>query len=74
MIVVYSLLKIFYEHSNNTKTCGYQIIRITTLLGGELKVFERKGGKLKRIGTADENLNIYKKKIWIKQSTTMNFG
>lgn len=29
--------------------------------GGELKVFERKGGKLKRIGTADENLNIYKK-------------
>ena len=29
--------------------------------GGELKVFERKGGKLERIGTADENLNIYKK-------------
>jgi hypothetical protein len=28
---------------------------------GELKVFERKGGKLVRIGTADENLNIYKK-------------
>lgn len=26
--------------------------------GGELKVFERKGGKLVRIGTADENLNI----------------
>ena len=29
--------------------------------GGELKVFERKGGKLVRIGTADEYLNIYKK-------------
>jgi hypothetical protein len=29
--------------------------------GGELKVFERKGGKLVRIGTVDEYLNIYKK-------------
>ena len=27
-------------------------------LGGVYKVFEREGGNLKRIGTADENLNI----------------
>ena len=29
--------------------------------GGVYKVFEREGGNLKRIGTADENLNIFKK-------------
>lgn len=29
--------------------------------GGVYKVFEREGGNLKRIGTADENLNILKK-------------
>lgn len=29
--------------------------------GGVFKVFKQEGGKLKRIGTADENLNIFKK-------------
>ena len=29
--------------------------------GGYFKVFEKIGGKLKRIGTADEKLNIFKK-------------
>ena len=29
--------------------------------GGVFKVFKQEGGRLKRIGTADENLNIFKK-------------
>ena len=29
--------------------------------GGVYKVFKQEGGKLKRVGTADENLNIFKK-------------
>lgn len=29
--------------------------------GGKWKVFEKSGGKLKRVGTADKNLNIFKK-------------
>lgn len=33
----------------------------TSQNGGIFKVFKQEGGKLKRIGTADENLNIFKK-------------
>ena len=40
------LLGLYFEIRNN---------------GGVYKVFEREGGNLKRIGTADENLNIFKK-------------
>ncbi len=29
--------------------------------GGEWKVFEKQGGILKRVGTVDKNLNIFKK-------------
>ena len=37
------------------------LLTIYTHNGGVWKVFELKGGKLKRIGTADKNLIIFKK-------------
>ena len=46
---VYKLGKYFYSFDNTSHN------------GGVFKVFKQEGGKLKRIGTADENLNIFKK-------------
>lgn len=39
----------------------YYSLDITGHKGGIYKVFKKRGGKLHRIGTADENLNIIAK-------------
>jgi hypothetical protein len=46
---VYKLGNLFYSVDNTSHN------------GGIYKVFKQEGGKLDRIGTADENLNIFKK-------------
>ena len=51
------------KHGENVYKLGknYYSIDNTSHNGGVYKVFKQEGGKLKRVGTADENLNIFKK-------------